>query len=95
MSNRIKGKKTRKLKFYLSFTRCKSWNYSINDLKQYIYLIVLTIDNIALCSHGITCIDGSRSFVHINCSLVIPINRQMQSDGDSDVYFDVELILSK
>ena len=37
--------------------------------------------------------DGSCSFDRINCSLVIPINRQMQSDGDSDVYFDVELIL--
>ena len=40
-------------------------------------------------------IDGSRSVGGINCSLVIPINRQMQSDGDSDVYFDVELMLSK
>ena len=28
-----------------------------------------------------TCIDGSRSSVCINCSLVIPINRHMQSDS--------------
>ena len=43
----------------------------------------------------VTCIDGSHSVDRINCSLVIPINRQMQSDGVSDIYFDVALILSK
>ena len=31
-------------------------------------------------------IDGSYSVVRINCSLVIPVNRQMQSDGVSDIY---------
>ena len=36
-------------------------------------------------------IDGSSSVGRINCSLVIPINRQMQNDG----YFAVALILSK
>ena len=40
-------------------------------------------------------IDSSCSVDHINCSLLIPINRQMQSDGVSDVYFDVAVILSK
>ena len=40
-------------------------------------------------------IDGSCSVDRINCSLVIPINRQMQSDGVSDVSFNVVLILSK
>ena len=40
-------------------------------------------------------IDGSCSVDRINCSLVFPINRQMQSDGVSDVYFDVAFILSK
>ena len=40
-------------------------------------------------------IGGSCYVDHILCCLVIPINRQMQSDGVSDVYFDVALILSK
>ena len=35
-------------------------------------------------------IDGSHSVDHINCSLVIPVNRQVQSDGVSDNNF-VEL----
>ena len=35
----------------------------------------------------VTNIDGSRSVDRINCGLVIPINRQMQSDGESDVYY--------
>ena len=40
-------------------------------------------------------IDGSRSVGRINCSLVTPVSRQTQSDGViSDVYFDVEMILS-
>ena len=30
--------------------------------------------------------DGTCSVDLINCSLVIPINREMQSDGVSDVY---------
>ena len=40
-------------------------------------------------------LDGSHSVDRINWSLVIPVNRQVQSDGVSDVYFDVALILSK
>ena len=40
-------------------------------------------------------IDGSCFVDRINCNLVIPINRQMQSDGVSDFYFDVALTLSK
>ena len=30
---------------------------------------------------NMTYIDGSRSVDHINCSLVIPVSRQRQSDG--------------
>ena len=46
-------------------------------------------------AHNTAYIDGSCSVDRINCSLVIPINRQMQSDGVSDIYFNVALTLSK
>ena len=39
--------------------------------------------------------DGSCSVDCINCGLVIPINRQMRSDGVSDIYFNVALTLSE
>ena len=47
------------------------------------------------CSVMTSYIDDSCFVDRINCSLVIPINIQMQSDGVSDIYFDVALVLSK
>ena len=42
-----------------------------------------------------TYIDSYRAIVCINYSLVTRVNRQMQIDIISNVYFDVERILSK
>ena len=78
------------LKVILSNSTTKT-NKHCKNLQFYIKLNVLCF----FIWESVTCIDGSCAVDRINWSLVIPINRQMQSDGDSDVYFDVELILSK
>ena len=45
-------------------------------------------------TYKVTYIVGSCAVDCINCSLVTPANRQMQSDSWSDVYFNIQLQIS-
>ena len=76
--------------FCIPFTRLTKLHWS----KKIIFLSILECYVQSLrVAHHIKTVLVPRG--RINCSLVIQINRQMQSDVVSEVYFDVELVLSK